>query len=268
MPMANHQVLFVNTRPSGRQSFARLGTACYDLPILNLNKRQLSDKEGIYQKKLLTNHYRVLVVVSATAAKYALNSLTMDELKILQDLSLDGLSIIAVGAATASVLNDAKLLVHTPTDSRFETNEGMLCMPQITNLQAADHVLIWKGVGGRTMLADTLTRQGMAVQTIAWYDRVICHNLHQQITTLKQRLADITVVLITSQMAFEAFLRACRQVGLDYQRLYYIALKDRLTLLIQQYRLPVQTVYELSDSAVGEAIKTLASSTFHSTQVV
>lgn len=260
--MANHQVLFVNTRPSGRQSFGGLSVACYDLPILDLNKRKLSDKECTYQKQLLANHYNVLVVISVTAAKYALQNLTADELKVLQDLSLEGLNIIAVGRATASVLTKTKILVATPTDGKLETNEGMLCMSPIKNLKTGDRVLIWKGVGGRTLLADTLVGQGVAVQTIAWYDRVVCHTLHQQMTTLKQHLADITVVLITSQMALEAFFGACRQARLDYKQLYYIALKDRLTLLIRRYHLPVQTVYELSDKVIDKAIKNFIGSHF------
>lgn len=254
-------VLFINTRPSGRQAFTKLGVACYELPLLSFKKRPLTAMEDTCQKKLLVGFYEVLIVVSVTAAHYALECLTTDERTVLQALSHHTLTIIAVGKATASTLTQTGLMVRTPTDSRIETNEGMLQMTRIQALQAGNRVLVWRGVGGRRLLADTLTQQGVIVDAIKWYERIAPSTLQTQMATLKLRLHSTTIVLITSQMALQVWIAACKQAGIDHHKLYYIALQDRLTLLAKQQDLSVQTIYELSDGAVSQAIQSIKSQT-------
>lgn len=255
MDTGDASVLFINTRPSGRQAFTKLGVACYELPLLSFKKRVLTAMECTNQKHLLAGFYEVLVVVSVTAAHYALECLTTDERIALQALSRHTLTIIAVGKATASVLTQVGLVVHTPADSRLETNEGMLQMTQIQALQAGNRMLVWKGVGGRRLLADTLAQQGVIVDTIQWYERVAPSTLQTQMQTLKLRLCSVTIVLITSQMALQVWIAACKQASIDHHKLYYIALQDRLTLLAKQQRLSAQTIYELSEGAVSQAIQ-------------
>jgi uroporphyrinogen-III synthase len=78
--------------------------------------------------------------------------------------------IIAVGEATASILQAANYEVLQPT---MASNESMLAMPKIARLQTGDKVLIWRGLGGRRLLVDTLQERGIQVDSIAFYERVL-----------------------------------------------------------------------------------------------
>ncbi|WP_368039515.1 uroporphyrinogen-III synthase, partial [Psychrobacter sp. DAB_AL32B] len=52
-------------------------------------------------------------------------------------------------------------------------NEGMLAMPEIESLQAGDKLLVWRGLGGRRLLVDTLQARGVHIDSIAWYERTM-----------------------------------------------------------------------------------------------
>ncbi|MFU8814170.1 MAG: uroporphyrinogen-III synthase [Pseudomonadales bacterium] len=76
--------------------------------------------------------------------------------------------VLAVGRRTAAVLERHGVPSAAPDDA---TSEGLLALPQLQNL-AAQHVLLVGGVGGRTLLAETLTARGARVARFDCYRRV------------------------------------------------------------------------------------------------
>lgn len=77
------------------------------------------------------------------------------------------LSWIAVGRATASALGERGIAAHAP---ELETSEGILALPQLADV-AGRRVLICTGRGGRSLLADALTRRGAVVERCELYVR-------------------------------------------------------------------------------------------------
>ena len=46
-------------------------------------------------------------------------------------------------------------------------------MPEIESLQSGDKLLIWRGLGGRRLLVDTLQARGVHIDSIEWYERTM-----------------------------------------------------------------------------------------------
>ncbi|MBP2279563.1 uroporphyrinogen-III synthase [Psychrobacter sp. PL19] len=109
----------------------------------------------------------------------AKDSKEQNEAAIQQDTSVEISSapshLIAVGEATAAVLHKARLQAanYQVLQPTIANNEGMLVMPEIESLQTGDKLLVWRGLGGRRLLADTLQARGVHIDSIAWYERVM-----------------------------------------------------------------------------------------------
>lgn len=237
--------LFINTRPLERQTPDHQNRDhhdpqlpnwhVYSLPLLTLVPRVLNADEKTTLDELVLGKFRLLVVVSVTACQYALNALSNDDLAVLQTLNrLGNLNVIAVGQATAKALRQAGFLVLTPDEM---SNEGMLAMACVKALTPHDKVLIWRGVGGRTLFFDTLQATGIAVSAIAFYERVCPDTLPQNTQILSTLLPnhDKIVMLISSEMAFLHWQDIAQKTKIDHQALHYLALGKRLTTLIAPY---------------------------------
>ncbi|MFA9487013.1 MULTISPECIES: uroporphyrinogen-III synthase [unclassified Moraxella] len=203
--------LFINTRPIHRShELNQLGDGCVqmvNLPLLAINDLSPNAQEQAMLDALMNGVYQALVVTSAEAAKRAISHLRTLGHQHADDLpKLIATPTIAVGKATAKALYDFGLSVALPT---IANNEGMLAMPVIDKLQAGDKILIWRGVGGRRLLHDTLAGRGVQVDAMAWYERVAPHDLAQNYHAIAPQLAyanthNIPIfMLIASQMAFE-----------------------------------------------------------------
>ena len=87
-----------------------------------------------------------------------------------------GNRIIAVGNATAAtLLKDTRVKSnnHRVLQPIIASNEGMLAMPEIEQLKAGDKLLVWRGLGGRRLLVDTLKARGVRTDSIAWYENTM-----------------------------------------------------------------------------------------------
>lgn len=99
--------------------------------------------------------------VSVNAAKYGLQPLQQHVANIQQ--------IAAVGSATAKQLQSMGMANVVLPQNQFDS-EGLLALPQFQQLAGKDIVII-KGVGGRTLLNETLTTRGANVYSIDVYRR-------------------------------------------------------------------------------------------------
>lgn len=217
--------LFINTRPKDKGNIL-LPITTVHLPLLAIRHfDELSEQEGRYLSDFIKGRFTTLIVVSVEAASCAIRFLKKHHLHHAHDLPHhDTLTIIAVGQPTAKTLRDFGFRVITPSDSGHEmSNEGMLSMPIINQLCAGDDVLIWRGVGGRRLLFDTLIARGVNVRAIAFYERCVPMDLKDNFSRLlngdiidkasssdssaafESKILYPVFVLITSQMSLQAW---------------------------------------------------------------
>jgi uroporphyrinogen-III synthase len=186
----------INTRPVERAAaltdhLQAAGLTVVEIPMLTLQSRPTTEQDMMRQ--WLAGDYKALVIVSPTAAASGLavwqaledkrqaqnHDDDNDSNNERKDIAINALQapsyLIAVGEATASVLNNAKIEAsnYQVLQPHIANNEGMLAMPEIERLQAGDKLLVWRGLGGRRLLVDTLLARGVHIDSIAWYERIM-----------------------------------------------------------------------------------------------
>ncbi|MGP5064978.1 uroporphyrinogen-III synthase [Psychrobacter celer] len=202
----------INTRPVERaapltQYLQAAGLSVVEIPMLTLQPRPITDAEMALMRQWFAGDYQALVIVSPTAAAAGLAvwqalarehhgqhserngdkqknaSQNNESQKTTERQNLSAPShLIAVGEATAAVLNEAKIKAasYHVLQPRVANNEGMLAMPEIDSLQAGDKLLVWRGLGGRRLLVNTLQARGVHIDSIAWYERIMPHEAYRQ----------------------------------------------------------------------------------------
>jgi uroporphyrinogen-III synthase len=114
-----------------------------------------------------------------------------------------GMRVAAIGKATAAALTAAQFAPDIVPESGF-TSEALLAHPDL-NLAAGARVLIVRGEGGRELLQDTFTANGLVVETLEVYRRTRPAIDERALADLETRWADegIDVVTVTSVETFE-----------------------------------------------------------------
>ncbi|WP_201582561.1 uroporphyrinogen-III synthase [Psychrobacter immobilis] len=302
------QQVVINTRPIERaapltQCLQAAGLSVIEMPMLTLQARATTDKDRQMMRQWLAGDYQALVIVSPTAAASGLamwqalevERQKQDSVAEPTELSLTAIEtlsyLIAVGDATAAVLNNAKLPVanYQVRQPTIANNEGMLAMPEIESLQAGDKLLIWRGLGGRRLLVDTLQARGVHIDSIAWYERIMPEDAQSQYEQWLQDFyaqnalqANATVdrvkpiVVISSGTAFEhwaSIVEAAVVKVLDEKNLEaianqsktdnaalklsdfaYVVLGERLANMVAQQQLSYWRVEDLAPETILAAI--------------
>lgn len=106
--------------------------------------------------------------------------------------------IAAIGKATAAALKAVDVPVDIVPASGF-TSESLLSHPDL-NLAPGSRVLIVRGVGGRQLMRETFTQQGMQVRTREVYRRVLpaVDPAHLAAIEARWRDGEIDAVTVTS----------------------------------------------------------------------
>jgi uroporphyrinogen-III synthase len=302
------QQVVINTRPIERaapltQCLQAAGLSVIEMPMLTLQARATTDKDRQMMRQWLADDYQALVIVSPTAAASGLamwQALEVERQKPnktteLVESALMALEtpshLIAVGDATAAVLNNVQLPVasYQVRQPSIANNEGMLAMPEIESLQAGDKLLIWRGLGGRRLLVDTLQARGVHIDSIAWYERIMPEDAQSQYEQWLQDFyaqnalqANATVdrvkpiVVISSGTAFEhwaSIVEAAVVKVLDEKNLEaianqsktdnaalklsdfaYVVLGERLANMVAQQQLSYWRVEDLAPETILAAI--------------
>ncbi|WP_444437360.1 uroporphyrinogen-III synthase [Pseudomonas sp. A6] len=147
-------------------SLAEHGVASASLPLLAIEPLE----ETPEQRSLLLDldRYCAVVVVSKPAARLGVERIDRywPQPPARQDW-------FAVGAATAAILDDYGLCVHHPENG--DDSEALLALPALVQaLQVpGPRVLILRGEGGREFLAERLRGQGVVVDYLELYRRVL-----------------------------------------------------------------------------------------------
>jgi len=298
--------IVINTRPVERaapltQHLQAVGLTVVDMPMLTLRPRSTTDIDITLMRQWLTGEYKALVIVSPTAAALGLAAWQSLDYKkreyktkdsneqyaqrLSEDLPLPS-PLIAVGEATAAEFSQVCIDTTSYQILQPETanNEGMLAMPEIDSLQAGDKLLIWRGLGGRRLLVDTLQARGVHIDSIAWYERTMPIDAMAQYQQWQQAFLTHSttssqqskpIVVISSAAAFEhwsnivddsqsktvdkkqntgAVVDIAERLSLTLKDFTYVVLGERLANMVAAQQLGYWRVEDLSPDTILSAI--------------
>ena len=160
------------TRPADESAalsslLAEKGIFSSSLPLLEIEPIPASDTMREMIQGL--DRYCAVIVVSKPAARIAVDLLDRYRPQPLR------LKWFSVGAATAQILEDRGLDISFPVDG--DDSEALLELPQLREaISRPDaRVLIFRGEGGRELLAERLREQGASVDYLELYRRCLPH---------------------------------------------------------------------------------------------
>jgi uroporphyrinogen-III synthase len=134
------------------------GAETFALPAIEIKPLTISHR---IEQRLQTGYYQRVIFISANAVQYGLAYLPQN--KTLQ--------IAAIGEGSARRLTEQKCHVDMVADCGF-TSEHLLALSAMqANAVAGMHILIMRGQGGRTLLAETLQSRGAVVDHAEVYQR-------------------------------------------------------------------------------------------------
>lgn len=287
----------INTRPIERAApltnhLQAAGFSVVDIPMLTLEMRPTTKQDMALMRQWFAGDYQALVIVSPTAAASGLavwQALEHERQAQLveaansaqKDTSFKGLKapshLVAVGEATAAVLNNARLDAanYQVLQPLIANNEGMLAMPEIDSLQAGDKLLVWRGLGGRRLLVNTLQARGVHIDSIAWYERKMPNDAMAQYKEWHaQYLSQNSeqqkpIVIVSSGTAFEHWQAIVTEVAaqkanaeksnrspLLLNDFAYVVLGERLANMVAGQGLSYWRVEDLAPETIVAAIHT------------
>ena len=296
----------INTRPVERAAaltdhLQAAGLTVVEIPMLTLQPRPTTEQDMTLMRHWLAGDYKALVIVSPTAAASGLavwqalederqaQNHDDDNNNERKDIAINALQapsyLIAVGEATASVLNNAKIEAsnYQVLQPHIANNEGMLAMPEIERLQAGDKLLVWRGLGGRRLLVDTLLARGVHIDSIAWYERIMPVEAMAQYeqwlqgVLARNGMQDTSasqpkpIVVVSSGTAFEhweSIVRAVAEKALEQETaretsailpyklsdFSYVVLGERLANMVAEQQLSYWRVEDLAPETILAAI--------------
>lgn len=160
---------FLNTRPTDRTqpltlALTKAGWHVDELPLLELIPIPVTKQDEHVLQQLLTQPPRVIVVVSPTAARLGLQALDILNIKVAE-LPMRWL---AVGHGTAQVLKAVGISADVP---ELETSEGLIASSALSDLVVDELVMVWRGIGGRELVQESLLARGVRLQVLNLYQR-------------------------------------------------------------------------------------------------
>lgn len=201
-------VTVVVTRPAHQaealcQSIEAQHGSALRFPVIEISACADTDK-----LKAQLNHldeFQLAIFVSANAV--------FSSMKILENIQgwPKGLAITAIGQSTAKAIAANGLMVSHLSPKPYNS-EALLDLTELQNLQG-QRVIIFRGNGGRELLAETLRERGAEVEYAECYQRVMpktdAHALHELWDN-----GDSMPIVVTSN---EGLQNLQSIVGPDYQ---------------------------------------------------
>ena len=144
--------------------------------------------------------YQMAIFISPTAVEK-----TLEHIDVLPQT----LKLIALGKSTARAL---KALGYTLSfEAETQDSESLLAQPQMQAEQVAtQNIVIFRGEGGRPLLADTLRERGARVTYADIYRRALPVSEHLQTT----QLSGLHAVCVTSNQSLENLILLCDDAAL------------------------------------------------------
>jgi uroporphyrinogen-III synthase len=181
--MKLNQIKILVTRPTHQaehlcQLIEAEGGQPIRLPVIEIV--EIEDRTALLNCRTHLDELDIVIFISANAVEKSLPTLLssnhsenelQNEKSPLPPLFQSGEQIIAVGKRTASALKSWGLTALCP-ESPFNS-EAVLKMPQMqTEVIQGKKIVIFRGEGGRELLADTLRQRGAIVNYMNVYRRI------------------------------------------------------------------------------------------------
>jgi uroporphyrinogen-III synthase len=144
--------------------------------------------------------YQMAIFISPTAVEK-----TFEHIDVLPDT----LKLVALGKSTARAL---KVLDYTLSfEADTQDSESLLSQPRMQAEQVAQqNIVIFRGEGGRNLLADTLRERGAQVVYADIYRRTLPTIEHLQ----TEQLSNLHAVCVTSNQSLQNLIHLCDDVAL------------------------------------------------------
>ena len=147
------------------------------------------------------------IFISANAAKFG--SRLINDAKV----DIDLIKIISIGGATSTALNQCDIHVDLECPQPTGT-ESLLAMPDMQKVRE-QRIFIFRGIGGRGLLGQTLSDRGASIQYIECYERrrpdSDCNLLCQA-----QREGKLDVMVTTSVDGLQNLIKIIGEQGYDH----------------------------------------------------
>jgi len=180
------------------QILAAQGVVSHCMPLLAIEALD----ETPEQRRAFADlqRYCAVIVVSKPAARIGLQLLAQ------HGAPTPELPWFSVGAATAAVLAEQGLAVHFP--DLGDDSEALLALPALQQAIAAPapRVLILRGEGGREFLAERLRSQGVSVDYLPLYRRVLPQYAPGELSR-QVRAERLNGLVVSSGQGFEHLLQ-------------------------------------------------------------
>lgn len=205
------------TRPSQEfavvaEALAAEGVSSVSLPLLDIEP--LAEKPPERHCIMDLDRYPVVIVVSKPAARLLLERI--DNYWPQPPLEQHW---FCLGSGTGQLLIDYGLIPVEWPDTASDS-EALLALPSLQEAlgQGRRQVLLVKGEGGRELLADSLRRWGVAVDTLCLYRRVLPEYTSD---VLRQTLEDkrLNGLVVTSGQSLESLRRLAADMWPCLERL-------------------------------------------------
>jgi len=205
LPLQQCRVLL--TRPAGQveglaQAIAAQGGHTLSLPLLSIEPvQERDDFERVKSRILAFDTCDIAIFISTNAAQ-----LGLEWIESYWPQLPAGLEAYAVGPGTAAVLRQLPWTVHCADTG--VTSEDLLALPGLERVQGK-RIALFRGKGGRELLAETLRERGAQVDYIELYTRQVpSHPREHVLEALQQQ--GINCVVLTSLQIFDSFLSLLR----------------------------------------------------------
>jgi len=169
-----------------------------------------------------------------------------------------GCRVAAVGPASARALAAGGFSDVLVPEARFDS-EGLLALPRFSHV-AGQRVVIFRGQGGRTLLADTLAARGADVRAVACYRRVAAGDPAQLHAWLAQ--GAIAAVTATSRASLDGLLALAGPAVTQLKALPLAVLSAALAQHARHagFSGPLMAAIEASDAGLVAAVRALLGS--------
>lgn len=166
-----------------------------------------------------------------------------------------GCQVAAVGPASARALEAAGFSNALMPAARFDS-EGLLALPELQHM-AGRRVVIFRGEGGRTLLADTLAARGADVRAVACYRRVAAGDPALLDTWLRHNA--IAALTATSRASLDGLLTLAGPAAAQIKTLPLVVLSTALARHARHagFSGPLRSAGEASDAGLVAAVEAL-----------
>ncbi len=240
------------TRPAHQSQHLRelieaQGGTVLDVPVMEITPP--TDTRAVEEILRRLDDYHIAIFISANAVDYGLALLQSQQQVIPPTLQL-----AAVGRRTAAALETVGQRVTVPPPPPYNS-EALLTSPALQHLQG-QRVVIFRGEGGRELLADTLRARGAQVDYAEVYRRDQPPTKLSQLLTPKLR-ARLDSAVVTSHEGLTNLLKmAGDQLRPWLLNLPLVVISERVATAAQTlgFRHPPTVAPEASDEGLVAAL--------------